>query len=109
MARHAHEFQCDGQNPANPPSENCGYFNYPMLSDEMSGNYTIVCGNCGHEHYRVIVNGVVTSDRHSTKLGVAEKIWVMKSATSKERRKLGVIAQFRTLVAAGLAGGGDDQ
>lgn len=93
MARHAHEFDCT----------NCGYFNYPWLRDDMCGNYTIACGNCSHHHYRVIVDGVVTADRHSDRYGEAEVIHVMKSATSKERRKLGAVAQFRQLEAAGLA------
>lgn len=103
MARHAHEFQCDGMGTWQSGKENCGYYNYPMLDDTMTGNYIIVCGNCGHEHYRVIVNGVVTSDRHSKAYKDAEKIWVMKSACQKEKRQLGSIAQFRQIEAAGLA------
>jgi len=97
MARHAHEFDCT----------NCGYYNYPMLDERMTGNYTIACGNCGHHHYRVIKNGVVTGDRHDSRYGNAEIIHVMKSASSQERRKLGLVAQFRQKVAAGLAGGGE--
>ena len=53
MARHTHEFYCT----------NCSWWNYPMLSDTMDGNYEIVCGNCGHIHYRVIKNGVVIDDK----------------------------------------------
>ncbi len=93
MARHAHEFQCT----------ECGYWNYPMLDEGMSGNYTVRCGHCQHDHYRVITSGVVTEDRHSAKYGgVAEVIHVMPSACSKDKRRLGAIAQFRQLVAAGL-------
>ena len=109
MARHAHEFQCDGAQKGRPPSDppykkddNCGYYNYPVLDDSMSGNYVIVCGNCGHEHYRVIKNGVVTDDRLDDRLGKAERIHVMKSATQKEKRKLGLVAQLRQAEAAGL-------
>ena len=97
MARHAHEFDCT----------NCMFYNYPMLSETMNGNYTIKCGNCGHEHYRVITKGAVTQDRHDKNRGAAEIIHVMPSAASKEKRKLGLIAQFRQTVAAGLAGGGE--
>jgi len=106
MAKAAHEFQCDGRGTAtaaNPTKENCGWFNYPMLDESMNGNYIIVCGHCGHKHYRAIKNGVVTSDRHSEKDGEAEVIHVMPSACSEERRKLGLVAQFRAKVAAGLA------
>lgn len=110
MARHAHEFQCDGAAPgraaAQPPfnkDSNCGWYNYPMLDDTMTGNFIIVCGNCGHEHYRTIVKGVVTADRHSADYKTAERIHVMKSATQPTKRQLGAVAQFRQMEAAGLA------
>jgi hypothetical protein len=93
LARHAHEFNCT----------NCGWFNYPMLSDSLSGNYTIRCGHCNHEHYRVILDGVVTEDRHDKARGAAEVIHVMPSACSKEPQKKGLVAQLRELAAAGLA------
>lgn len=92
MARHAHEFQCT----------ECSWFNYPMLSDAMSGNYTILCGHCGHEHYRVIKDGVVTSDRHNHLMDHGDTIHVPPSASQKERRQLGEIARFRQKEAAGL-------
>ena len=76
MSRYAHEFQCDGGQPGRQADDtktdsygNCGWYNYPPLNDQMTGNYTIICGNCGHKHYRAIVKGVVTSDRHNDKLG----------------------------------------
>lgn len=86
----------------------CGYvdqhwYNYPMLDDTMTGNYIIVCGNCGHEHYRTIVKGVVTDDRHSANYKTAERLHVMKSATQPTKRQLGLVAQFRQMEAAGLA------
>ena len=74
-----------------------------MLSDNMNGNYTIKCGHCGHEHYRVIKNGVVTEDRHNKNYKDVDVIHIMPSACSKEKRKLGGIAQFRAAEAAGLA------
>jgi hypothetical protein len=74
-----------------------------MLSDKMNGNYTIKCGNCGHEHHRYIESGVVTEDRCNDKAGHVDTIHVPKSATSKEKRQLGVVAQFRQKEAAGLA------
>ncbi|MHA2280071.1 MAG: hypothetical protein ACXAC5_04240 [Promethearchaeota archaeon] len=68
----------------------------------MNGNYTVVCGNCKHEHYRHIKNGVVTEDRHNHAANHGDTIHVPKSAASKEKRKLGLIAQFRNKEAAGL-------
>lgn len=78
-----------------------------MLSENMHGNYTILCGNCKHHHYRVIKNGVVTEDRHSKSMGAAELIHVMPSACSKEKRQRGVVAQLREKFAAGFGTGGE--
>ena len=72
-----------------------------MLSDCMTGNYTVICGNCGHEHYRVIKDGVVTEDRHNSSVNHGDTIHVMKSATSKEKRQRGLIIQMREFAAAG--------
>jgi uncharacterized Zn ribbon protein len=96
MARHAHEFSCT----------NCSWWNYPMLSDKMHGNYTIICGNCKHEHYRVIKGGVVTEDRHNSAMDHGDTIHVMKSASFKEKKpeqKKGMIVKLREMATAGLA------
>ena len=92
MARHAHEMHCT----------NCQYYNYPMLSDKLSGNFTVICGNCGHEHYRYIKDGVVTEDRHNSAADHGDTIHVPKSASTKEKRKMGQILQLRQQESAGL-------
>ena len=76
-----------------------------MLSDKMHGNYTIVCGNCDHHHYRHISGGIVTEDRHNHAADHGDTVHVMKSASYEKKpiEKLGKIAQFRAKVAAGLA------
>lgn len=110
MARHAHEFQCNGgakdmkpnMSDKIPSSDNCGWYNYPWLDDTMTGNFTIKCGHCGHEHYRKIVKGVVTDDRHDVKSGAAQVLHVLPSQTQATKRKLGTIAQIRQMEAAGL-------
>ena len=94
MARHAHEMNCT----------NCFYYNYPMLSDVMDGNYTIVCGNCGHEHYRYIKKGVVTEDRHNNAADHGDTIHIMKSASQKKKRVLGSITKLRQMEASGING-----
>lgn len=117
MGRHIHEFQCNGGTkdmaPRTGPTNgsNCGWFNYPPLRDDMTGNYTIVCGNpdCRHEHYRTIVKGVITEDRHNTKYGTAERLVLLKSQCSPTKRVLGSVAQFRQMEAAGLAFGPPDR
>lgn len=96
MAHHAHEFQCTS----------CDWFNYPMLSDQMSGNFVVICGNCDHKHYRHIKDGVVTEVRHNSNRGnghfAGHTVHVMKSASQKTKRKLGTVAQLRQKEAAGL-------
>jgi len=42
----------------------CGCVNTFPIKTEKNGNYIIVC-KCGHEHCRVVENGVVTGIRYS--------------------------------------------
>jgi hypothetical protein len=30
----------------------------------MNGKFRIICPACGHKHYRIITDGLVTGDRH---------------------------------------------
>ncbi len=90
--RHAHEFHCT----------NCFGYNYPMLRDNMSGNFTLICGGCDHEHYRHIKDGVVTEDRHNEAANHGDTVHVPPSAFSKEKRKKGLIQSIRELELAGL-------
>lgn len=92
MARHTHEFQCT----------ECRWWNYPILSDTMSGNYVVRCGKCQHHHYRYIKKGVVTEDRHNQKENICDIIHVMPSACLQEKRKQGTVTQLREMMAAGL-------
>lgn len=92
MASHCENFVCT----------NCGWHNYPVLRENFHGNYTIRCGHCSHDHYRVIKNGVVTEDRHNKNMPAAEIIHVMPSACSEKPRELGTIARLRSMAAAGL-------
>jgi hypothetical protein len=72
-----------------------------MLSEEMDGNYTVRCGHCNHEHYRVIKKGVVTEDRHNSSMKHGDTIHVMPSACSEKKRVRGLVVQLREMVAAG--------
>ncbi len=40
-----------------------------ILDTEIDGNHVIKCPNCGHEHCRVVKNGVVTEDRWDSRNG----------------------------------------
>jgi len=52
----------------------CGKYFDVFLRENMFGNYTIRCAACTHEHFRVIIEGNVTEDRHNERLGDAEII-----------------------------------
>jgi hypothetical protein len=45
----------------------------------MYGNYTIICPNCSHTHFRIIKEGIVTEDRHHLKYGESEIIVGLKA------------------------------
>lgn len=65
MARRTEEFYCDKSGGG------CGKYFLTYLRTNMFGNYSIQCPNpaCKHIHYRVIKDGLVTSDRHDQRLG----------------------------------------
>jgi hypothetical protein len=49
----------------------------------MWGNYSIVCPECQHTHYRYIDKGLVTKDRHNERAGQAEIIVGLKATVKK--------------------------
>lgn len=42
---------------------NCQQVVTVRIARHATGNLTIVCTNCGHEHYRYCKDGVITEDR----------------------------------------------
>lgn len=69
--KETHQFYCNNC---------CGYF-VVRLRTNIRADYAVVCPSCGHEHFRTIHKGEITSDRHSSG---AHRIVVPKSAYSKE-------------------------
>lgn len=57
------ELECHGCREQNPPLHDrfIATINYSL-----NGNHKIECPRCGHIHYRVIVDGRVTSERFSS-------------------------------------------
>lgn len=53
MARRIYEFRCT----------ECGKYFDVKLNTSLNGNYRIHCPNCGHVHYRALVNGEITESR----------------------------------------------
>jgi len=48
----------------------CSRYFLTWLREDMTGNYSFECPNCGHIHYRFIKEGLITQDRHSSRAGV---------------------------------------
>lgn len=71
--RRVEEFYCDKSGGG------CGVYFLTYLRESMFGNYSIECPQCKHIHFRVIDKGLVTGDRHSSRLGQAEIIVGLKS------------------------------
>src|SRR5271157_5935671 len=60
-----------------------GYF-LTYLRDNMNCNVTVECPNCGHHHFRVVKNGLVTNDRHNEKNGETIILPGLKSTYRRE-------------------------
>lgn len=56
---------------------------YASIDFDIDGNHIIICPNCGHQHCRVIENGVATSERWDSKWGDTidrtERVWSHQS------------------------------
>jgi len=52
-----------------------------VLNMKLDGQHIIVCPHCGHEHCRVIENGVVTGDRWSSRNNVVDTPVTKKTGT----------------------------
>lgn len=48
---------------------NCSQRFIAELDLELNGNHEITCPLCGHIHYRVVRDGVVTEDRYRSSAG----------------------------------------
>lgn len=66
--RRKEEFYCD------KAGGGCGKYFLTFLREDFYGNYTIECPACKHHHFRVIEMGLVTNDRHNSRMGTAEII-----------------------------------
>jgi hypothetical protein len=56
---------------------NCQMYIQFDLDFEQDGCHTIKCPNCGHEHYRVVRNGRITSDRWAS----SQQQYIITNAT----------------------------
>jgi len=98
------EFWCHCEDAPYPENgEPRGGYIYVKLNTALEGNHVIVCPNCKHKHYRVVVKGKITGERFSLGMRTADEIEPMPSAYTKEKRKLGLIATWRMREAIGEA------
>lgn len=76
MSRRVEEFYCA------TVGGGCGVYFKTYLRTNMWGNYTFLCPKCGHNHFRVIKEGLITEDRHSERYGSSEIIVGLASTVS---------------------------
>jgi DNA-directed RNA polymerase subunit RPC12/RpoP len=86
----------------------CFGYVYVKLNTALEGNHVVNCPNCGHKHYRVVKDGIITDCRFSENHEIADEIVPMRSAWQKERRPppelepgKGAIALIRQFEAVG--------
>lgn len=77
MSRRAEEFYCSIE------GRGCGGYFLTYLRHSDSGNFTIECPNCGHHHFRVVEDGLVTADRHRERSGETIVLVGLKSTFKK--------------------------
>lgn len=75
-ARREEEFYCS------TAGGGCGKYFKTFLRENQWGNFTIECPACGHHHFRVIKEGLITEDRHDKRLGESTIIQCLKSTIS---------------------------
>lgn len=64
---------------------NCGRLVLVKMSRFDSGNLTITCPVCDHEHYRYVEKGIITEDRWRSSAGmqtIQATVWVTSSTDS---------------------------
>ncbi len=54
-------------------------FNMDM---ELNGNHVLECPNCGHEHCRVVKDGIITGDRWDQRNGPGTVIYIPSTTTT---------------------------
>ena len=82
----------------------CQHYIYLKLNTQLQGNHVVVCPKCQHKHYRLVENGIITSDRYTEGRVIADEIMPMPSAAvpKDQRRIRGEIAVLREMEALGI-------
>jgi hypothetical protein len=82
----------------------CQHYIYLKLNTQLQGNHVVICPKCQHKHYRLVENGIITSDRYHEDRAIADEIIPMPSAAvpKDQRRVRGEIAVLREMEALGI-------
>jgi hypothetical protein len=82
----------------------CKHYIYIKINTGLEGNHIMHCPVCDHEHFRVVVNGIITSDRHDKGKAIVDEIICTKAAAvpADQRRVRGNISVIREMEACGL-------
>ena len=59
----------------------CGRYVQFDIDIDLDGNHMLECPNCGHEHCRVVKNGVITGERWDSRTGVTIMATSVTSST----------------------------
>lgn len=59
----------DGEVATSMSCHECGKNFIAMVDYRLDGNHILECAHCGHEHWRVIQKGKVTSERFGSSYG----------------------------------------
>jgi DNA-directed RNA polymerase subunit RPC12/RpoP len=61
----------------------CGRYVQFDIDVSLNGNHVLNCPNCGHEHCRVVKNGIITEDRWNSRNPTYNvSTWSMSTSTT---------------------------
>lgn len=61
---------------------NCGKYVQFDIDLSLNGNHVLKCPNCGHEHCRVVKNGIITEERWDSRNGPVIMISLLNVTTT---------------------------
>jgi phage terminase large subunit GpA-like protein len=60
----------------------CDQYVQFTMDMSLNGNHVLNCPNCGHEHCRVVRNGIITEDRWDSRNGPAIQVYSVTSSAA---------------------------
>jgi uncharacterized Zn finger protein len=72
----------------------CNNYVQFVIDLELNGNHVLKCPKCGHEHCRVVRNGIITDDRWDSRNGAA--IYVSRYTITYSTNSYATTSSFGT-------------